>query len=124
VRAAATDVLSSDQQGALMVLGDLNDEVDAATTQILNGPPVSEIRTADFNRLDRGVPNGCGTSRPGIPVVQRFSRIYRGRKELIEHGDIHRVIRLASGRTIARQVTSASDNSTLLCTPPRPACNS
>ena len=27
----------------MIVLGDLNDEVEAATTQILNGPPGSEI---------------------------------------------------------------------------------
>jgi hypothetical protein len=38
VRAAATDLLTSHPQPAVVMLGDLNDEVEAATTQILNGP--------------------------------------------------------------------------------------
>jgi hypothetical protein len=37
-----------------MVLGDLNDEVEAATTQILNGPTGSEIGTGGFNQPDHG----------------------------------------------------------------------
>ena len=38
----------------VVVLGDLNDEPLAATTQILLGPPGSEIGTAGFDRPDRG----------------------------------------------------------------------
>ena len=37
-----------------MALGDLNDEVEAATTQILNGPTGSEIGTGGFNQPDHG----------------------------------------------------------------------
>jgi endonuclease/exonuclease/phosphatase family metal-dependent hydrolase len=85
VRAAATEVLRSDQQAALIVLGDLNDEVDAATTQILNGPPGSEIGTAGFNQPDHGDAQRLWNLAPRIPAEQRFSRIYRGRKELIDH---------------------------------------
>ena len=54
VRAAATDLLTSDHEVSVMVLGDLNDEVEAATTQILNGPTGSEIGTAGFNQPDHG----------------------------------------------------------------------
>ncbi len=32
----------------------MNDEMDAATTQILNGPPGSEIGTVGFGRPDDG----------------------------------------------------------------------
>ena len=60
-RATATDLLKSDHNASVMVLGDLNHEVGAATTQILNGPTGSEIGTGGF------------------------SRKYRGRKELIDH---------------------------------------
>ena len=38
----------------MIVLGDLNDEVEAATTQILNGPTGSEIGTGGFNQPDHG----------------------------------------------------------------------
>jgi hypothetical protein len=54
VRAAATDLLTSGHEASLMVLGDLNDEVEAATTQILHGPPGSEIATGGFNQPDKG----------------------------------------------------------------------
>jgi hypothetical protein len=40
VRVAATGLLDGDgQDRAVLVLGDLNDEPNAATTQILYGPP-------------------------------------------------------------------------------------
>jgi hypothetical protein len=61
----------------------MNDEVDAATTQILNGPPGSEIGTGGFSDPDRG--DRMWNLAPLIPPEQRFSRIYRGRKELIDH---------------------------------------
>ena len=57
VRATATALLNNDDndnQTSVMVLGDLNDEVDAATTQIRNGPTGSEIGTGGFNQPDHG----------------------------------------------------------------------
>ncbi|MFD6286579.1 endonuclease/exonuclease/phosphatase family protein [Streptomyces sp. NPDC060205] len=67
------------------VLGDLNDEVTAATTQILNGPPGSEIGTPGFDRPDRGDAARLWNIAPLIPEKQRFSRIHSGRPELIDH---------------------------------------
>jgi endonuclease/exonuclease/phosphatase family metal-dependent hydrolase len=67
-----------------MVLGDLNDEVEAATTQILNGPTGSEITTG-FDRPDNGDAQRLWNLAPRIPAEQRFSRKYRGRNELIDH---------------------------------------
>jgi len=34
----STDLLTSEDNASVIVLGDLNDEVEAATTPILNGP--------------------------------------------------------------------------------------
>jgi len=67
------------------VLGDLNDEVEAATTQIVNGPPGSKIGTTGFDRPDNGDAQRLWNLAPRIPATQRFSRIYRGRKQLIDH---------------------------------------
>ena len=85
VRAAATDLLTSDHDLSVMVLGDLNDEVEAATTQILNGPPGSEIATTGFDHPDKGDAQRLWNLAPRIPAAQRFSRKYRGRPELIDH---------------------------------------
>jgi|1186.fasta_scaffold65928_2 endonuclease/exonuclease/phosphatase family metal-dependent hydrolase len=70
---------------ALIVLGDLNDEPLAATTQILLGPPGSEIGTAGFERPDKG--DGCRlwNLAPLIPTERAFTRLFNGRRELIDH---------------------------------------
>ena len=85
VRAAATERLAADSAVALIVLGDLNDEPGAATTQILHGPPGSEIGTAGFDHPDQGDRQRLWNLAPRIPEDQRFSRDYRGRRELIDH---------------------------------------
>jgi hypothetical protein len=66
LRAFADELL--DGQGrkrALIVLGDLNDEPTAATTQILFGPPGSEIGTSGSSGPTRATARGCGTSHRG-----------------------------------------------------------
>jgi hypothetical protein len=68
VRAAATDLLTSQPQRAVVVLGDLNDEVEPATTQILNGPPGSEIGTTGFDRPDKGDAQRLWNLAPRIPA--------------------------------------------------------
>lgn len=70
---------------AVILCGDLNDEVDAATTQILNGPSGSEIGTAGFDRPDKGDGDRMWNLAPLIPGAERSSRVYRGRPELIDH---------------------------------------
>lgn len=87
VRAAATGLLSaaSDAGPRVIVLGDLNDEPAAATTQIMYGPPGSEIGTAGFDRPDQGDGQRLWNLAARIPALQRFSRIYQGRPELIDH---------------------------------------
>jgi len=86
VRAAATALLGGQgQQRAVVVLGDLNDEPAAGTTQILHGPPGSEIGTAGYDRPDQGDAARLWNLAGRIPEPQRFSRTYRGRGELIDH---------------------------------------
>ena len=70
---------------AVVVLGDLNDEPYAGTTQILLGPPGSEIGTEGFERPDRGDPWRLWNLAPLIPEERRFTRVYRGRPELVDH---------------------------------------
>lgn len=86
VRERATQLLDGQgQQRAVVVLGDLNDEAFAATTQILHGPPGSEIGTGGFDPPDQGDAQRLWNLAPLIPEDQRFTRIYRGQRELIDH---------------------------------------
>ncbi|MGV9366038.1 endonuclease/exonuclease/phosphatase family protein [Amycolatopsis sp. NPDC003731] len=85
VRELATAALAAGHDQRVIVLGDLNDEPTAATTQILQGPTGSEIGTAGFNHPDSGDPQRLWNLAPCIPADQRYSRIYRGRRELIDH---------------------------------------
>ncbi|MEV7191762.1 endonuclease/exonuclease/phosphatase family protein [Streptomyces sp. NPDC093510] len=86
VRALADRLLHGDgREHRVAVLGDLNDEVGAATTQILLGPPGSEIGTPGFDRPDKGDATRLWNVAPMIPADQRFSRIHAGRRELIDH---------------------------------------
>jgi predicted extracellular nuclease len=73
------------QDRAVVMLGDLNDEPQAASTQILLGPPGSELGSAGADRPDKGDAFRLWDLATLIPADQRYSRVYRGRKELIDH---------------------------------------
>jgi endonuclease/exonuclease/phosphatase family metal-dependent hydrolase len=86
VRAGVDALLAGEGQSRpVVVAGDLNDEVQAATTQILLGPGGSEIGTLGYDRPDKGDAHRLWNLAPLIPEDQRYSRIYRGRRELIDH---------------------------------------
>ena len=86
VRAAADELLAgAGGERAVVVLGDLNDEPLAATTQILLGPPGSEIGTAGYDRPDQGDAWRLWNLAPLIPAEHRFTRVFSGRRELIDH---------------------------------------
>jgi len=86
VRACANELLEGQGgERAVIVLGDLNDVPEAATTQILLGPPGSEIDTVGFGRPDQGDAWRLWNLAPLIPQQRRFSRRFRGRGELIDH---------------------------------------
>jgi hypothetical protein len=64
VRTYVTELLEGQgRQRPVVVAGDLNDEAQAATTQILLGPPGSEIGTAGYDQPDAGAGPDCGTFR-------------------------------------------------------------
>ena len=73
------------QTRPVILLGDMNDEPDAATTLILNGPPGSEIGSVGFDQPDQGDGDRMWNTAQLIEETKRFSRLYRGRMELIDH---------------------------------------
>ncbi|HYZ01295.1 MAG TPA: endonuclease/exonuclease/phosphatase family protein [Candidatus Binatia bacterium] len=86
IRAWATSVLgAAGGEHAVVVTGDLNDTEQAATTQILLGPPGSEMGTPGFDRPDHGDPVRLWNLAPCMPEGRNFSRVNDGRKELIDH---------------------------------------
>ncbi len=103
LRALADELLAGDgRERDVAVLGDLNDEVQAATTQILLGPPGSEVGTGGFGPPDKGDAARLWNIAPLIPAEQRFSRVNSGRRELIDHillshRMIHRVTAAGTG---------------------------
>ena len=86
IRSYVTGLLDGQgQQRPVVVAGDLNDEAQAATTQILLGPPGSEIGTPGYDQPDAGDGARLWNLAALIPEPERYSRIYRGRRELIDH---------------------------------------
>jgi hypothetical protein len=59
--------------------------VQAATSQLLLGPPGSEIGTRGFDQPDHGDPMRLWDLAPIMPAGRDYSRINQGRKELIDH---------------------------------------
>ena len=70
---------------AVLLAGDLNDAIDAATTQIFNGPTGSEIGTPGFAQPDRGDGDRMWNLMLRLPPEQRGTRVFRGRPETIDH---------------------------------------
>jgi predicted extracellular nuclease len=114
VRATATDLLDGHgRDRAVLVLGDLNDEPAAATTQILQGPPGSEIGTGGFTHPDRGDGQRLWNLAELISEDERYSRIHNGRRELIDHifASHHITQRVSPGDVTAGPATdSVGDN--------------
>jgi endonuclease/exonuclease/phosphatase family metal-dependent hydrolase len=85
LRIYANRFLEGNNGTRLIVLGDLNDVPDAATSQILNGPSGSEIKApgSGFDRPDGGDDARLFNLAPLIEN-DRFSRVFRGRGELLD----------------------------------------
>lgn len=100
LRALADTLLAGEgETHDVAVLGDLNDEVQAATTQILLGPPGSEIGTPGYDRPDRGDATRLWDVAPLIPADRRYSRVNSGRRELIDH--------ILAGHRLIHRITAA-----------------
>ncbi|MET0915301.1 MAG: endonuclease/exonuclease/phosphatase family protein [Jiangellaceae bacterium] len=74
----------------VVVAGDMNDEPQAVTTMLLAGPA-----DADPNRPDRYDPYRIYNLADRLPPARAFSRIYRERRELIDHVFVSRELLLA-----------------------------
>lgn len=86
LRIWASGALADDGQNRPVILtGDLNDTVQAATTQLLQGPPGSEIGTGGFEQPDVGDKQRLWNLAPVMPEGRNYSRVNQGRKELIDH---------------------------------------
>jgi endonuclease/exonuclease/phosphatase family metal-dependent hydrolase len=94
---------------AVVFCGDLNDEVHAATTQIIQGPSGSEIGTKGFLREDQG--DGfrmwnLAPLLPGLDGEPPFTRRYKGRGELIDHIFVsHRLVNPDNQPTLRTIIT-------------------
>ena len=75
----------------LVLLGDLNDEPQAITTQILLGPEDSNV-----SREDQGDDTRLYNLTDLIAPDRRYSRVYKKRRELIDHILVTRDLRLAA----------------------------
>ncbi|MFF2045446.1 endonuclease/exonuclease/phosphatase family protein [Kitasatospora sp. NPDC058170] len=69
----------------VIVMGDLNDGWQAATTQILYGPPGSQMGTTGFEHPDQGDAKRLWNLAPKILEQGGFSRVFEGQRELIDH---------------------------------------
>jgi endonuclease/exonuclease/phosphatase family metal-dependent hydrolase len=93
VRSYLNDLMQPEGTARTIVLGDFNDEPHAATTQMLMGPEDADATATDklddvrLYNLVAGIPRrGDATNDKWfLPDDERFSRIYNGRRELIDH---------------------------------------
>lgn len=84
LRVRINGLLEGNDRTPLLLLGDFNDVPEAQTTLILNGPPGSDIGTQSFDRPDRGDDLRLFNLATLIPENRRFSRVERGRQELLD----------------------------------------
>jgi hypothetical protein len=87
--------------------GGLNDTVEAATTQIVQGPSGSEIGTDGFQRGDQGDGFRMWNLASILPKVGNeppFTRRYKGRGELIDHIFASHVLVNPSNMPVAKTI--------------------
>jgi endonuclease/exonuclease/phosphatase family metal-dependent hydrolase len=93
LRDFVSDAMAAEPGTACVLLGDLNDGPEAASTQILLGPEdldASRADAGDATRLYNLVlpipgPQGTKGDVAMVPPERRFSRRFNGRGELIDH---------------------------------------
>jgi len=112
VRDAANRILDGHGTDVpLVVLGDMNDTPDAATTQLLLGPGGSELLSAGASRPDKGDGWRLWNLAPLLPAGSA-SRVYRGRGELIDHVFVSRQLLTPTNTRLitAGDLPSITDN--------------
>lgn len=82
----ATTALAGDwTDRPLLVCGDLNDTADAATTQLLFGPPGSQYATVGYDHPDKGDRQRLWDVGYWMTPPNNYSRVNEGRRDLIDH---------------------------------------
>lgn len=84
LRILVNTLLEGNNRNSTLLLGDFNDVPEAQTSLLLNGPTGSEIGTQGFDRPDRGDDVRLFNLAPAIAQDRRFSRVHRGRGELLD----------------------------------------
>lgn len=93
VRVYLNALMKADAGAHTLVLGDFNDEPRAATSQIIAGPEDADVTSDDkidpmrlYNLVD-SIPRRGDESNDKrfLPEQERFSRMYQGRRQLIDH---------------------------------------
>lgn len=94
IRIAIADALASvpEATAPLVVMGDLNDEPRAATSQLFTGPEDSDATRADrgdrwrlYNLTDAVPRQGdASADKWFLPKAERYTRVYQGQRELID----------------------------------------
>jgi len=84
LRIRANSLLVETSDRPMVVLGDFNDVPEAQTSLLLHGPAGSELGTGGFDRPDKGDDARLFNLALLIPEERRFSRIHRGRRELLD----------------------------------------
>jgi endonuclease/exonuclease/phosphatase family metal-dependent hydrolase len=84
VRTWTNSMVEGNPNSPLVVLGDFNDVPEAQTSLLLTGAEGSELGTAGFDRPDRGDDARLFNVAGAIPLERRFSRVHRGRRELLD----------------------------------------
>jgi predicted extracellular nuclease len=93
MRVWANASMSGQVDVPVVCMGDFNDSPEAVTTTILYGP-----EDGDPKRPDKGDPVRLYNLADQLPPGRRYSRIYRNRKELLDHVLVSRPILLAGTR--------------------------
>jgi endonuclease/exonuclease/phosphatase family metal-dependent hydrolase len=109
LRAWATTALAGAWAGRpVVVCGDLNDTLDAATTQLIYGPPGSQYGTGGYDRPDRGDAQRLWATGYAMTPPENWSRVNQGRAELIDHILVSHALtgRLGEARTVPLEVPS------------------
>jgi endonuclease/exonuclease/phosphatase family metal-dependent hydrolase len=111
LRLRANALLAGDAPPPLVLLGDFNDVPEAQSSLILTGPPGSEIGTAGFSREDKGDRWRLFNLGARIDEARRYSRVFRGRRELIDHVYVSQALlpRGADGKRVLPEVDSLVD---------------
>jgi endonuclease/exonuclease/phosphatase family metal-dependent hydrolase len=95
-----------------IVLGDMNDEPLAATSQIFLGPPDRDVKSKDqhdhvrlYNLVD-SIPLRGDETHEFLAEEERFTRIHEGRGELIDHIMISKGLLLKGNEFAVKEVRS------------------